>query len=123
MSQYDQCSANSACGCFPMVGAHNVGICGFLWTSCSTLAPCDSLTNSCAKDDQICVHHPRCNTRPICYPVSMIDPRICPTVPVGTSTTGMIPNSTEITSTTTTITTTTLTTTAAPRSKLDARVE
>ncbi|CAF1375187.1 unnamed protein product [Adineta ricciae] len=78
ISQYGRCSTNSACGCFPMSGADNVGICGFLWTSCSTLDLCDSVTNACAKDEHICIHHPRCHVKPVCYPASMISSRVCP---------------------------------------------
>ncbi|UJR38819.1 hypothetical protein I4U23_031484 [Adineta vaga] len=37
---YARCSTNSACGCFPVVGADNVGICAFLWKFCSHLVPC-----------------------------------------------------------------------------------
>ncbi|UJR24213.1 hypothetical protein I4U23_027180 [Adineta vaga] len=112
-SQYGRCASNSACGCFHMTGANNVGICGFLWTSCSTHDLCDSINNTCAKDDHICVHHPRCTSQPVCYPVSMIDPRICPITTMNTTTTNIIPIMREFTSTTTTATATITTTTTA----------
>ncbi|CAF4132420.1 unnamed protein product [Adineta steineri] len=99
-SQYGRCSQNSACGCFYMIGAQNDGICGFLWKSCSNLDLCDSSTNTCDKDDHICVHHPRCNSHSVCYSLSMIDPRICsPIIIMNTSTTNIIPIPTTTTTT------------------------
>jgi hypothetical protein len=79
-SQYDRCSTNSACGCFHMAGASNTGICGFLWVTCSELVPCQTSDNTCYEPDHICVYHPRCHLYPVCYPVSMIDLRICPAI-------------------------------------------
>ncbi len=79
-SQYDQCSTNGACGCFHMSGADDTGICGFLWVTCSQLALCGSSNNTCDDPDHICVRHPRCHSLPVCYPVSMIDQRICPPI-------------------------------------------
>ncbi len=81
MSQYDRCSTNSACGCFQMAGANNIGVCGFLWSFCSRLMPCGSLLNDCSEPDHICVHHIRCGDYPVCYPLSMIDEDICPLIP------------------------------------------
>ncbi|CAF4197130.1 unnamed protein product, partial [Adineta steineri] len=78
-AQYGQCSKNSACGCFHIVGDNdNTGICGFLWTTCSRLVPCNPVDNSCVQSDTTCVQHPRCHDRPLCYPVAMTDQRICP---------------------------------------------
>jgi N-acetylneuraminic acid mutarotase len=103
ISQYDQCSMNGACGCFHMIGAHGTGICGFLWVTCSELVSCGSSNNVCDNPDHICVSHPRCHSLPVCYPVSMIDQRLCPPIEVTNST---ITSTTTVTSTTATITTT-----------------
>ncbi len=80
VAQYSRCSKNSACGCFHMVNADNTGICGFLWVTCSQLVPCNRSDNSCHQADAICIRHPRCDDLPLCYPVSMIDQRICPSI-------------------------------------------
>ncbi|CAF1353463.1 unnamed protein product [Adineta steineri] len=72
-SQYGECSTNSACGCFHMLGANdNTGVCGFLWPTCSRLVTCNSSDNSCLQSSTICVHHPQCDDRPLCYPTAMI---------------------------------------------------
>lgn len=61
-----------------MPGAPDIGICAFQWVSCSDLQPCVANSNYCTQKDHICVHHPRCNNAPVCYPVSMMDKSICP---------------------------------------------
>ncbi|CAF1525094.1 unnamed protein product, partial [Rotaria sordida] len=85
ISEYDQCSSNSACACFHMAGTNNTGICGFQWVTCSELRACEHTTNHCHESDHICIRHPRCHNHPVCYPVSMIDQPICPPIT-------MIPN-------------------------------
>ena len=55
-----------------MIGANDVGVCAFLWKSCSQLVPCGS-SQDCSDADHICVHHRRCNDSPVCYPLSMIE--------------------------------------------------
>ncbi|CAF1260742.1 unnamed protein product [Adineta steineri] len=77
-SQYGECSTNSACGCFHMMDADDVGVCGFLWPTCSRLLRCNSSDNSCLQPNTICVHHPQCDDYPVCYPVTMIDQKMCP---------------------------------------------
>ncbi|CAF3749214.1 unnamed protein product [Adineta steineri] len=78
-AQYGECSTNNACGCFHMLGANDgVGICGFLWPTCSRLVPCNSSDNSCLQSNTICVQHPQCDDRPLCYPVTMMNENICP---------------------------------------------
>ncbi|CAF1557138.1 unnamed protein product, partial [Adineta ricciae] len=74
---YARCSTNSACGCLPMVGADNIGICAFLWKFCSQLLPCGS-SQGCSEPDHVCVQHSRCSNKPLCYPVSMMNDNICP---------------------------------------------
>ncbi|CAF4143920.1 unnamed protein product [Adineta steineri] len=77
--QYGQCSTNIACGCFHMVGAdENTGVCGFLWPTCSRLQPCISSDNSCLQPNTICVQHPYCDDRPLCYPTTLIQENYCP---------------------------------------------
>ncbi|CAF4379342.1 unnamed protein product [Rotaria sp. Silwood2] len=81
MSQYDQCSTNSACGCFHFAAAYNSGICGLLYVTCSQLSSCGSLNSLCYEPGHICVQHPRCHNLPVCYPSSMAAQEICPTIP------------------------------------------
>ncbi|CAF1346642.1 unnamed protein product [Adineta steineri] len=70
---------NIACGCFHMVGAtDDTGVCGFLWPICSRLVPCNSSDNSCLQSNTICVQHPQCDDRPLCYPTAMIHESYCP---------------------------------------------
>ncbi|CAF0713036.1 unnamed protein product [Adineta steineri] len=62
-----------------MLGADDgAGICGFLWPICSRLVPCNSSDNSCLQSNMICVEHPQCDDRPLCYPVTMMKENICP---------------------------------------------
>ncbi|UJR12123.1 hypothetical protein I4U23_016300 [Adineta vaga] len=61
-----------------MINTVDTGICGFLWPTCSHLAPCDSLNHACYQSNTICVRHPRCQDHPICYPISMMDQKVCP---------------------------------------------
>ncbi|CAF0891669.1 unnamed protein product [Adineta steineri] len=77
--QYDECSTNSACGCFHVIGANNdTGICGFRWLACSRLVLCNSSDYTCSQPNTTCVQHPQCNYLPVCYPVTMTDQSICP---------------------------------------------
>lgn len=78
MSQYEQCSTNNDCGYFPLTISDDSGICGFLWINCSRLEPCEIPNDYCENPGYICVHHPRCHNVPVCYPLSMIDQRLCP---------------------------------------------
>jgi hypothetical protein len=78
--QYGQCSADSACGCLHMTGGIDVGICGFMWVTCSELVSCASTNNVCYEPGHICIRHPRCHTIPVCYPVSMTNQQICPPI-------------------------------------------
>ncbi|CAF4154374.1 unnamed protein product [Adineta steineri] len=75
--QYGPCSTNSACGCFHMVGTNDdAGVCGFLWPTFYRLVPCNSSGKPC-QSNTICVRHPECDDRPLCYPVEMIDQTMC----------------------------------------------
>ncbi|CAF3842976.1 unnamed protein product [Rotaria sordida] len=77
-SQYDLCSSNNECGCLQLSLSNNVGICAILDLSCSRLQPCQSPGDTCETTDHVCVRHPRCNSSPLCYSLSMIDQRLCP---------------------------------------------
>ncbi|CAF0985232.1 unnamed protein product [Adineta steineri] len=78
--QYGECSTNSACGYFHVIGANNnnTGICGFRWLACSHLVLCNPSDYSCSQSNTVCVQHPQCNDLPVCFPVTMTDQSICP---------------------------------------------
>jgi hypothetical protein len=80
MSQYDPCSTSGVCGCFHRSGNNDNSICGFLWLTCSELVSCEFSNNMCYQPDHICVHHPRCYDRPVCYPLSKAHQQICPPI-------------------------------------------
>ncbi|CAF1333556.1 unnamed protein product [Adineta steineri] len=80
ISQYEQCSTNSACACFSMTDANDTGICALLSMDCASLLPCDFSNNTCHQSNTMCVRHPRCHDHPVCYPKSMTDKEICPPV-------------------------------------------
>ncbi|CAF3994779.1 unnamed protein product, partial [Rotaria sp. Silwood1] len=80
--QYDQCSTNSACGCFHMAGAIETGICVFDLMDCSELVPCDRTNNRCYEPEHRCVHHPQCHTLPVCYPVPRYNKKVCPPITI-----------------------------------------
>ncbi|CAF3317190.1 unnamed protein product [Rotaria socialis] len=81
MAQYGRCSTNSQCGCLHRLTTNHSGICGLIGLTCSQLVSCAASNNICYQPNHICVHHPRCNTRPLCYPLSMTDERLCPARP------------------------------------------
>lgn len=97
---YGPCSSNSACGCLPLSFTDDVGICAVLGMSCARLSPCRSSDHSCDSPNHICVQHPQCDSRPLCYPLVMVDQRLCPS-------TMNPPTTTVMTTTTTTAFTTT----------------
>lgn len=76
--QNNACSTNKDCGCLPLVNSPNAGICGFLLLNCTRLERCQTTSNTCKKSDHICIYHPECQDVPVCYPMSMIDQRVCP---------------------------------------------
>ncbi|CAF5054576.1 unnamed protein product, partial [Rotaria sp. Silwood1] len=95
-SQYDLCSSNNGCGCLQLSLSDDIGICAILDLTCSRLKPCQSPDDTCETTDHICVRHPRCNSSPLCYPLSMIDQRLCPpfltsSLPTITTTTAFLP--------------------------------
>lgn len=79
--QYSRCSSNTECTCFLIPDTVDTGICGFEWILCSKLAPCESRNNHCNKSNHICINHPRCQNFPVCYPISLTDKQICPSIP------------------------------------------
>lgn len=56
-----------------------MGVCGLLTPSCSSFSLCQSSNDACTQSDHVCVRHPRCNSQPLCYPLSLIDENTCPT--------------------------------------------
>ncbi|CAF4609818.1 unnamed protein product [Rotaria sp. Silwood1] len=85
ISQYDRCSPNSACACFYIAGAIDIGICSDEFVDCSELVTCEQPDNLCHEPKHRCVHHPRCRNLPVCYPVSSFNRQLCPPI-------AMIPN-------------------------------
>ncbi|CAF1377009.1 unnamed protein product [Rotaria sordida] len=87
MSQYDRCSPNSACACFHIAGAINIGICGDEFVDCSALITCEQSSNVCHEPNHRCVHHPRCRNLPVCYPIPSFNQQLCPPIaPMHTTT-------------------------------------
>ncbi|CAF4771311.1 unnamed protein product, partial [Rotaria sp. Silwood2] len=79
-SQYDRCSPNSACACFYIAGAIDIGICGDEFVDCSELPACERPNNLCREPNHRCVHHPRCHNLPVCYPVPSFNRQLCPPI-------------------------------------------
>ncbi|CAF0848777.1 unnamed protein product [Rotaria sordida] len=79
-SQSGQCSTNKDCGCLSLAASENSGICGFLGIDCTRLDLCQTPGNTCEKLDHVCVHHPQCTNVSVCYPLAMIDQRLCPPI-------------------------------------------
>jgi hypothetical protein len=79
-SQYGTCSSNSECGCLSYSFSDYFGVCGIVTSSCSQFTPCQSSFDTC-QPQHVCVRHPRCDSRPLCYPMSMIEENRCP--PIG----------------------------------------
>ncbi|CAM4985431.1 unnamed protein product, partial [Rotaria socialis] len=78
IAQYAKCSPNTDCGCLHIPGAINVGICSYEFlVECSELVKCDH-NNLCYEPDHRCVHHPRCQSSPVCYPVPSYNRQLCP---------------------------------------------
>ncbi|CAF3644471.1 unnamed protein product, partial [Rotaria sordida] len=79
MSQHGRCSANSACACFHIAGAMDIGICSDeLFVDCSELITCEQPSNVCHEPNHRCVHHPRCRNLPVCYPIPSFNQQLCP---------------------------------------------
>ncbi|CAF2796752.1 unnamed protein product [Rotaria sp. Silwood2] len=76
-SQYSSCSLNIACRCLQLSFTDDMGICALLGVSCSRLHPCQSPDDTC-ESNHICVRYPQCNSTSLCYPLSMVDQRLCP---------------------------------------------
>ncbi|CAF0832458.1 unnamed protein product [Adineta steineri] len=81
VTQYGPCSVNTACGCLYLSSAVNTGICGLLSLTCSSLVECDTRNNACYEPAHICVNHPRCSNKPLCYPLSMTAQQLCAPIP------------------------------------------
>ncbi|CAF1358470.1 unnamed protein product [Rotaria sordida] len=87
ISQYDRCSPNSACVCYYIAGAIDIGICADEFVDCSELVPCEQPNNLCHELNHRCVHHPRCRNLPVCYSVPSFNRQLCPPIATMNSTT------------------------------------
>ncbi|CAF1348774.1 unnamed protein product [Rotaria sordida] len=103
ISQYGRCSTNSACACYHIAGATDIGICADEVVNCSELVACEHSSNLCYDRNHRCVHHPQCHNLPVCYPVPSFNRQLCPPIPTMNNTTiSTIPITTATTTTTTT---------------------
>ncbi|CAF0927616.1 unnamed protein product [Rotaria sordida] len=75
---YSRCSSNLDCGCLPLTRSGNGGICAYLNVPCTDLIPCENDNRTCTEVRQVCVKHSRCQNIPLCYPLDMIHPNLCP---------------------------------------------
>ncbi|CAF3626378.1 unnamed protein product [Rotaria socialis] len=64
-----------------MAAPANTSICidEFL-RSCSELVPCQGPNHDCHEYEDCCVHHPRCDAFPVCYPVPSFNSQFCPSI-------------------------------------------
>ncbi|CAF1310580.1 unnamed protein product [Rotaria sordida] len=120
ISQYDQCSLNSACACFYIAGAIDTGICTAIFTDCSKLVACKSPDNLCDEPNHRCIHHPLCHNRPVCYLVPSFNEQLCPPIAV-VNTTTTIPTTTITTAAISTTTTKTIQQLVIPNIPVGAR--
>ncbi|CAF3075968.1 unnamed protein product, partial [Rotaria socialis] len=81
MAQYDHCSSNSGCACLYIAGTINIGICIDQFSAdCFELFKCTQ-NNLCDNPEQYrCVHHPRCQSTPVCYPIPTYNRQLCPPI-------------------------------------------
>ncbi|CAF0907891.1 unnamed protein product [Rotaria sordida] len=101
IAQYNRCSPNSACACFHIAGAIDIGICADEFVDCSELVACESSTNLCREPNHRCVHHHRCHNLPVCYPVPSFNRQLCPLIATMNTTTASTITTTMPTTTTT----------------------
>ncbi|CAF2261617.1 unnamed protein product [Rotaria magnacalcarata] len=96
MAQYERCSTNAGCACLHIADSISVGICSYLSsiTVCSQLVKCDTY-NRCYAPNHECTYHPKCQSTPLCFPVSSFNRALCPLIAVtNTTTTTAIPTTT-----------------------------
>ncbi|CAF1014451.1 unnamed protein product [Rotaria sordida] len=95
IAQYNRCSPNSACACFHIAGAIDIGICTDEFVDCSELVTCERSNNICSEPNHRCVYHPRCHNLPVCYSVPSFNRQLCPPIEtMNTTTTSTIPTTT-----------------------------
>ncbi|CAF1400103.1 unnamed protein product [Rotaria sordida] len=70
------------------------------------------MDNSCYNPEHRCVHHPRCQNKPVCYPVPSFNQYLCPPKATNATITTTLSTTTTATATTTTVTATITTATA-----------
>ncbi|CAF4252375.1 unnamed protein product, partial [Rotaria magnacalcarata] len=81
MAQYERCSTNAGCACLHIADSISVGICSYLSsiTVCSQLVKCDTY-NRCYAPNHECTYHPKCQSTPLCFPVSSFNRALCPLI-------------------------------------------
>ena len=62
-------------------------MCALAGVDCARLNPCRSTDYICEDPNFICVRHSQCSSQPVCYPLVMMDRRLCPPTSTGASTT------------------------------------
>ncbi|CAF1108777.1 unnamed protein product [Adineta steineri] len=79
ISESNQCSPNKECGCFYRWDKKDdSGICGLTTLRCSSMIPCSTISKTCHDHNSICIEHPLCDYRSLCYPLDKATDEICP---------------------------------------------
>ncbi|CAF3099447.1 unnamed protein product [Rotaria socialis] len=73
-----------------MKNSSDSNICAFLLLACSQLVSCASPNNICYSPGHVCIDHPRCFSRPICYPL-LVAQQMCPPLSIATTTSTSTP--------------------------------
>ncbi|CAF1473930.1 unnamed protein product [Didymodactylos carnosus] len=72
------CSLNTDCECLQLTNGRG-GMCADALMQCSVLKPCKNDNVTCSDPDTICIQNSRCNNQqPLCYPVALASPEVCP---------------------------------------------
>ncbi|CAF1625377.1 unnamed protein product [Rotaria magnacalcarata] len=79
------CSTNPGCDCLALSLGLD-GVCAAALPSCSYLTPCSSDNVTCTVSCTVCVINTRCN-KPMCYPLALAVPQVCPPLNSSTTTT------------------------------------
>ncbi|CAF1622723.1 unnamed protein product, partial [Didymodactylos carnosus] len=77
-----ECSSNSNCKCLSTTTRW--GICAAECISCSALTRCQEDNVTCLMANTVCVIDSRCGNQPLCYPLELTSPNICPPVDMNT---------------------------------------
>ncbi|CAF2686645.1 unnamed protein product [Rotaria sp. Silwood2] len=99
------CSSNIDCECLQMTVTGG-GMCANVVISCSALTQCETDNKTCSVPNTICVNNTRCDV-PVCYPIELATPQMCPPLTSGHISTSLSTTTTEKPTTTVEIHTTT----------------